>query len=118
MASEYGYITVANLENKSGIDYSVRDAAYTDTIIEMNISTAERFVRTQLTDIPATATDGMVAATLLMSERFMHILMVKDGYVEPELKAIINFFDYTIRLMLNKDEYQPCGPIPMQGIDR
>lgn len=118
MASEYEYITVANLEDKTVKDYSVINAKYTDAKVEAQITLAERFVRSQLEDAPDTATDGMIVATTLLAERFMHNLLVQDGKEKPLADNPQAFIDYIVDLALRKSEYSPVDSIPMQGIDR
>ena len=118
MASTYEYITVTILENKSSIDYSVVDAKYTDTIIEKQITTAEQWINTQLPGTTPTATDGVIGATVIMAERFMNNLMVRDGYGEPETKAMEKINDDLVRDFLKEDKYDPVSSIPMQGVNR
>jgi len=117
MASLYGYITVANLEAYTGINYEATKATYTDAFVEAQISLAERVVNAMCIEAPG-ATDGGVSATLILSERFMRNVMVIDGYAEEEKGSIKAFFDYLIEVILKADKYSPCGIVPMSGADR
>ncbi len=102
MASTYGYITVANLEVYTGINYEATFATYTDAYVEAQISIAERVVRGMCVDPPATATDPIYAATMILSERFMRNVMVIDGYAEEMPLSIKAFFDHLIDVVLAK----------------
>ena len=104
MGSTYGYITVATLEVYTGIDYATTYATYTDAFVDAQISIAERAVRSMCVDPPATATDAIYAATMIMSERFMRNVMIVDGYAEEMPQAIKTFFDYLIDVLLVKQQ--------------
>lgn len=116
-ASEYGYITVAELEAYTGIDYSAIDVGYTNVFIEAQITIAEKFVNSICIEAPG-ATDGSEAATFILSERLMRNVMVVDGYAEVSPEPIKAFFDYLISVILARDTYSPAGSVPQQGIDR
>ena len=116
--SLYGYITTAELEAYTGIDYETTSATYTDIFVEANITIAERSVNSMCIEAPSSATDGVIVATLILSERLMRNVMVVDGYAEEMPQTIIAFFDYLINLILAKDVYSPAGNVPSQGIDR
>ena len=80
MVSSYEYITVANLENFANTDYSAVDATYTDTVIESNISQAERLINTYCnTSFSATLPDAVVYVTYHVALRLMHNRMIYDG---------------------------------------
>lgn len=83
-ASEYGYITVAQLEAHTGVDYSVLDATFTDGVIEAQISLAERIANDIKRQSYSTAPDDVVAATYLMAKRLMNNLMIEFGYGSEE----------------------------------
>lgn len=80
MVSEYEYITVAELEAYTAIDYSVIDASFTNTVIEAQISIAERTANDLAGTSYATAPDDVVAATYLMAKRLMNNLIIEFGY--------------------------------------
>jgi len=82
MVSEYEYITVAELETYTGIDYSALLATFTNGVIEAQISNAERICngikRGSYTS--TTVPDDVEAATYLMSQRLMRNLIIEFGY--------------------------------------
>ena len=118
MGSEYGYITIANLEAYTGINYETTDAVYTDAFVEANISLAERTVRSMCITAPTATSDGIIVATLILSERIMRNVMVMDGHAVEMKDSIKAFFDYLIEVVLKKDKYSPVSIIPMSGADR
>lgn len=118
MASEYGYITVANLEAYTGIDYETTKATYTDAFVEANITLAERSVNSMCVETPSGSSDGVISATLILSERFMRNVMVIDGFASESLDSIRNFFDYLIKVILKASRYTPSGIVPMSGAER
>ena len=100
--STYGYITVANLESYTGIDYLVTSATYTDVFVEVQISMAERLVN-QICVVAPGATDGSYFATMVLSERLMRNVMVGDGFAAEMPQSIVAFFDYLITIALKPD---------------
>lgn len=104
MASTYGYITVAELEAYTGIDYETTFATYTDAFVEANISIAERIVRSMSVNPPDTATDEIYAATMILSERFMRNVMVTDGYAVEMPQSIKDFMDKLNDTILGKQK--------------
>ena len=118
MASDYGFITVSELEIYSGLDYSAINAKFTDTIIEGQITAAEEFVRAICGNEPTVATDGIKVSTKIMAKRLMHNLLVVDEEVKTETAPIVAFFDRMIDVALARDVYSPAGRVPMSGIDR
>lgn len=118
MASLYGYITVANLEAYTGINYETTKAKYTDAFVEAQISLAERAVRAMCIEAPSSATDGVVSATLILSERFMRNVMVIDGHANESPQSIKAFYNYLIEIVLKSDKYSPVDIVPMSGADR
>ena len=104
MVSTYGYITVAQLEAYTGIDYATTSAVYTDAFVEANISIAERVVRSIAHNPPATATDEIFAATMILSERFMRNVMITDGFAAEMQQIIKDFMDVLIDTILAKQK--------------
>jgi len=104
MVSTYGYITNVLLEAYTGIDYETTYATYTDIFVDAQISIAERAVRSMCVNPPATATDGIYAATMILSERFMRNVMIVDGYAEEMPASIKAFFDYIVDVLLAKQQ--------------
>ena len=83
MVSDHGYITVANLEDYCGRDFSGIDAAYDDTLIEGKISLAEELVieaegTTYTSSIPAKTTN----AVKYVAKELMKQQMIDDNYYE------------------------------------
>ena len=119
MASEYGYITVANLESYMAIDFETTDASYTDSVVEMRISMAERTINSLChQSFSGTIPDAVVSATTIMAERFMLSLMKQDHPQSFKEQVDKDFFDQVINMILEDQKYSPGDSIPMQGIDR
>lgn len=117
MASEYGYITVAELETYTGIDYETTKATYTDAFVIERITMAERVVNSMCIQAPG-ATDGAIVATLILSERFMRLQMIIDALATEMKDSVKAFFDYLIEVVLKGDKYSPVSIIPMSGAER
>jgi len=119
MASEYSYITVANLESYMAIDFENTDASYVDSVVEMRISIAERTINSLChQSFSGTIPDAVVVATTIMAQRLMIELIRKD---HPEFDYKLpdkNFFDQIIDVVLDDQKYSPVDSIPQQGIDR
>jgi len=84
MVSIYGVITVANLESKSGYTYDTVDARYTDTVVEYEISDAERFIYAIKGSAPSSAIPTDVLAVGIIAERAMFNKMIHDGHSEKD----------------------------------
>lgn len=117
MVSAYGYITVAELEAYTGIDYETTKATYTDAFVTAQISLAEMAYNTMCIEAPG-ATDGAKVATFILAERFMRNVMFIDGYAEEAPQSTKAFFDYLINIMSKADKYMPSGIVPMSGAER
>ncbi len=104
MVSTYGYITLAALEVYTGINYEATFATYIDAFVDAQISLAERIVRSISVNPPATATDEIYAATMILSERMMRNVMVVDGYAAEMPQSIKDFLDRFINLILAKQK--------------
>lgn len=117
MASEYGYITVANLESFMAVTFDSIDAAYTDTVVEMNISIAERIVNGYVREPPSSATDSMVAATTIIAADLMQNLMFHQGYATDK-DAYKERRDAIIKDLVSVDDAVGVDSIPMSGADR
>lgn len=117
MVSVYGYITVAILEAYTGIDYETTSATYTNAFVEAQISLAERVVNSICIEAPG-ATDGVISATLILSERFMRNVMFIDGFAKETPESIKKFFDYLINIILKSSKYSPVCRVSMSGADR
>ncbi len=81
MASDYEYITVANLEAYHGdINYDTQ-FGLDDGVVEANISLAERNVnKIKKTSYSGTIPDFAISATLLMAKRLMNNLIIEFGF--------------------------------------
>jgi len=103
MASTYEYIDVSALENFTGHDYSTVDAAYTDDVINANITIAERIVNSLCNQtFSGTIPDEVVSATTIMAASLMRRRMIEDGHVDranPEKKHV-PVVTYEIRQIL------------------
>jgi hypothetical protein len=83
MASEYGYATVADLEERSGIDYSAKASKYTDDVVEAVISQGEREINTKVgTSFSGTIPDAIKSTTIELAYRRMYNMMVWDGIMD------------------------------------
>lgn len=117
MASVYGYITVAELEAYTGINYEATKATYTDAFVEAQISQAERAVNTLCIEAPG-ATDAAIFTTLVLSERFMRNVMFIDGHATEVKQSVKVFFDYIIDKLLKVDKYSNVSIVSMSGAER
>ncbi len=80
MASEYAYITVANLETFMGEINLETVYGYIDATVEVQISQAEKYVNDiKKQTYSGTIPDDVVAATKLMAKRLLNNLMIEDG---------------------------------------
>ncbi len=117
MVSEYGYLTLENLENFTGIDYSAVNAtAYTDARVEANITVAERMINAYLgVSTGQTKSDGIVTATTLIAQRILHDNMVELGYATEESVKFNVYIDSIMAMWLKGDEETQIISIPMSG---
>ena len=117
MVSVYGYITLANLEDKSGQDYSVVDStAFTDAKVEAVITIAERMVNAYLgVSTGQTKTDGIITATVLIAERMMYDNMVALGYEKADAVKVNIYIDSIMEKWLKGDQDTIIDSIPMSG---
>lgn len=88
MASSHGYITVANLEDYCGRDFSAIDPAYDDALIEGRISVAEEMVieaegTTHTSSIPAKTSNW----TKYVAKELMKQQMIDDNYYQMGMTA-------------------------------
>lgn len=118
MVSLYQYCTVAELEAYAGVDYSLY-SGYTDTVIEANISQAERLVNGYMgISFTGTIPDIIKYTALELARRTMFNLMIHDsiaGYSEK--KPFLPLFDEYLKEGLNIIKTQKMGyakSIPMR----
>lgn len=98
MVSTYGVITVANLEAYAGTDYSALYSGYSDTVIEANISSAERSVLSYCGSTALTTEPAVIDAVSEIAMRKMYNLMIHDsisGYADK--KPFLPIFDDMIK---------------------
>jgi len=117
MASVYGYITLANLESKSSLDYSVIDSTnFTDANVEAVITLAERMVNAHLgVSTGQTKTDGIITATTLIAERMMLDNMVELGHRDERLPRFDQYVDSIMAKYLKSDDDTQVVSVPMSG---
>ena len=86
MVSEYGYITVAELENYAGLDYSTdKSSTYTDAVIEAVISQAERMVNAYTgQSYSGTISDAVKYASMDVAFKTMHNRIISDGIFDRD----------------------------------
>ena len=86
MASTYGYATLADVENYTGIDYSTVDSvALADGKSEKKITIAERIINAYLgVTTGQTVTDGIKSCTIILAAHFLHQNLIVLGYDEGE----------------------------------
>lgn len=103
MVSAYGYTTVAELEAAAIRDYSVTSTLYIDSAIEASISQSERQINVYChTTFAGTIPDGVKAVTLILAERRMHNIMLRDGHLREgtlRLRTTINEGDELDKLL-------------------
>ena len=101
MVSEYEYITVADLEAYSAIDYSAKAAVFTNAVIEAQISYAERLANFEKKQSYTSAPDEVVAATLEMAKTAMNNLIIEFGW-GAEGETISRVLDDEIKGLLHE----------------
>lgn len=122
MASVYEYITLADLEDFTGIDYSTIDAtAFHDDHVNMNITTAEELINGFLgVSVAQTVTNAITLATKFLSGWFLNKIINNLGYRTENTNPVFELtWDQIIKLVkdiLNSDV--GVDSIPMQGADR
>jgi hypothetical protein len=108
MTSTYGYATVANIEARTGYDYSAQNAKLTDSVVESNITASEIFFNTKVGTtftgtIPAGVTEFVISQTVirlhnLLAERSNQALLQgqqAESYWDiypPELQELVNAY--------------------------
>ena len=121
MVSVYGYLTLANLELFTGIDYSTVDAtALADTNVEMNITTAEELINGFLgVSTAQTVTSAISSSTKLLSGWLLNSLMESLGYSNEKVNPIflLSWVDIValVKGILAGDQDTIIDSIPMSG---
>lgn len=102
MVSAYGVITITNLEAVAGVDYSALYSGYSDTVLEAQISQAERLVLSYIGNLSLTTNPLVVYAVGEVAKRMMYNMMIHDaiaGYSEK--KPFLPVFDELLQETLN-----------------
>jgi hypothetical protein len=102
MTSTYQVITVANLEAYAGTDYGALYSGYSDTVIEANISSAERKVLSYCGSLTIITEPAVIDAVSEIAMRKMYNLMIHDsisGYSDK--KPFLDIFDDMLKETLN-----------------
>ena len=121
MVSVYGYLTLANLELFTGIDYSVVNAtALADANVEMNITTAEELINGFLgVSTAQTVTSAISSSTKLLSGWLLNSLMESLGYSneKPNPIFLLSWVDIValVKGILAGDQDTIIDSIPMSG---
>jgi hypothetical protein len=120
MASTYGYLTAANLENFTGIDYSTVDAvAYSDARVELIITSAEEIINGLLgVSVAQTITNAITISTKFLSAWLLWQSMANLGYAHADPQGIY-LLTWEQILYLVQSFLNETGPnvesIPMTG---
>ncbi len=121
MVSVYGYLTLANLELFTGIDYSVvNPTALADANVEMNITTAEELINGFLgVSTAQTVTSAISSSTKLLSGWLLNSLMESLGYSNEKVNPIflLSWVDIVVLVkgILAGDQDTIIDSIPMSG---
>ena len=120
MVTVYGYITLADLEKFTGLDYSAIDTtAFADANVEAMITTAERIVNGYYgVSTGQTKTDGVISAVTIISAKILQQNMTVMGY-SAEGVILEDIVSWTIReilkFFLDSDQSISVDTIPMSG---
>ena len=119
--STYGYITGDELEDFTGIDYSTIHATkFAEAKVMGKVSIAEKMINSYLGATGAqTVTDGIEAATLVISAKILHQSLIGLGFHDKE-EHRLELVDMSIRSILRLFLGYDAGvdAIPMSGADR
>lgn len=112
MASEYGYTTLAALENYAKVDYSTIDSvAFSDSRVESTITDAEYFINTYVgTTFTDTIPDGIKLTAKMIAKIYLNNFMIEHriGAFKDEQGVIVDILeqdDIISILEQYKDEY-------------
>lgn len=95
MVSVYQYGDITGLEALAGTDYSEVNDDYTDTVIESNISSAERKVNGKCnTSWSGTIPDGVVDAVYTITKQLMNNLMIENEEIKGTID--LDFFNESV----------------------
>ena len=103
MVSDYEYTDVAGLEALAGQDYSAINSKYTDSVIEAQISMAERICneyKRQSHDGGVDTPDDVKSATLMIARRLMKNLLIEDNIFEDDQVVVEDYIGMITRKLL------------------
>jgi hypothetical protein len=106
MVSEYGIISVENLEAYMIVTFASVDARYTDGVVEAHISQAERIVASLLRKTPVATDPGTKSLVMEISQFLMQTRMATDhpeSYKLPER----NVLDSILAPVIANEGYKP-----------
>jgi len=120
MVSVYEYITVANLEAFSGVDYSARLAKYTDTVLEAQITQGERMVNSHAQkSFTGTIPDNVIYITTDIAAKLMDNIMIEDNIAamrgKKRHKLIWDAEEYD-SMLVNAKKFYAAGYARAKGI--
>lgn len=118
--STYGYITGDQLEEFTGIDYSVVEATrFSEAKVMSRVSAAERIVHGYLgVSAAQTVTDGIMVCVTIIAAKLMNVALLEFG-VQPEeykLDLLEMSTSSILRMFLVTDV--GVDAVPMSGADR
>lgn len=115
--SAYGYVTLAELEDFCGEDFSALGVSgTTDATVNAKISTAERLVNGKKREsFSGTIPDNVKAVTMMVAANLVHNHLVNIGYAENKVKIWNKEYD---DLLDGSMDDIGVDTIPMSGIDR
>ena len=120
MVSVYGYITLADLENFTGLDYStINSVAFSDAKVEFKITLAERMINAYLgVSSGQTKTDAIIVCALTISASLVHMNLQMLGFNTPASDMFIVNNYMTLAYYLRGESLVSVDAIPMSGADR
>ena len=100
MASEYGYITLSDLENYMGMDIDSRDPELTDTKVESMITLAERLINGYIgQSLDGTIYDSIKTVTMIIASRIVNNWLVRETTIDGEKEELM---DETVISLLSR----------------
>lgn len=116
----YDYITLANLEDFTGLNYDgINATQFSDARVNATIGVAERIVNSYLGVTSAqTITDGIITTTILIAAKLMYKKMNNLGYTiegQEENELVQLSLRSILRMFLGTNV--GVDSIPMSGAD-
>lgn len=121
MVSQYGYITVAVLEDYASEDYGAIDSTFlADSKVEAKITAAEQLINSYCgTSFTGTIPDGIQYATKDISKRMIYTWMRENGMEldkEKVLESKKPYLSDEIKDLLDIYKAQSVAPIKLHRI--